>query len=532
MEVPASFDGRSRRTDDVPMSADHGSRAPRPRRIAAVIVAVAILGVIGVGVVLTQALIPRSPLMDGTPRATASRSNDARPTGSTEPSVTPRSAEPGSSRGYLTTPDELAEIARRAAADEEPFATGVAELMELADIAWDHNIEARARCPGADEPAWLDDRAGTPLLYAKAIAYHLTGDDRYAAEVRQGLERIISTVEEIALDEQQCRLNFSWGTPELVAAADLIEGYWSDETCVGPETTAVDDPAIGEGPCKERFANWLVKYPYYVTSYTALASQSNWGAAATTTMATIADYLWDRPDAELVHRQPAGSGDDEWTDVTLSPAAAYELANQLALDRMNGYRVELNSNESCDYLSGDQQHPDWPPVKSQITHLGIIPEDARRDEFCNIPEYDGSYQNYPQIHIGNLVQQCELMLRRGDRECYENVNETDEPEYSFIGPDGEERTTHLLPGRGSLERAINAVIVDAGTEWRRGSALAVAYRYYREHSRLGEVDAWRRHIRPGASAPQDLSFGDLTHALIEGEAAPPPPVVAPPRDED
>jgi hypothetical protein len=105
---------------------------------------------------------------------------------------------------------------------------------------------------------------------------------------------------------------------------------------------------------------------------------------------------------------------------------------------------------------------------------GNIPEDARRDEFCNVPRYNGQYQNYPQLHLGNLIQQCELMLRRGDRSCYDNVQIEDRPDFSFTDPAGKQRTTRLHAGRGSLERAINAVIVDSHTEWGRPSALAVA----------------------------------------------------------
>ncbi|GIV82259.1 MAG: hypothetical protein KatS3mg051_1613 [Anaerolineae bacterium] len=54
----------------------------------------------------------------------------------------------------------------------------------------------------------------------------------------------------------------------------------------------------------------------------------------------------------------------------LTPAEAYAHANQLALDRMNGYRVDYHSSVGCDFMSGDQQLPDFPPVKSQITEQG------------------------------------------------------------------------------------------------------------------------------------------------------------------
>jgi len=434
----------------------------------------------------------------------------------------------GESRGYLTTPEELVEIAQRARDGDEPYATGVDELLEVAKIEWDYELDRTASCPSSNRPAWIDDGGGASSLYARALAYHLTGDERYADEVRDILERVMSNVETIETDPQRCRLIFGWGTPELVASADLIEAFWHGQTCAGPSSTVYGEGDMTEGDCKDLFQNWLVKNPYYVVSYAGLDAQSNWGAAATTTMAYIADYLWDRPEVDLVHREPRSRDSDDLVTEALGPGEAYAFANQLALDRMNGYSVDLHSNESCDTLDGDQQHPDWEPVKSQITESGIIPEDARRDESCNVPEYDGSYQNYPQLHLGNLIQQCELMLRRGDRSCYDNVDRTNLADYTYEGPNGEQRTTHLRPGRGSLERAINAVIVDSGTEWRRPSALAVAYRYYRDHHAFDGIEDWVTFLRPGAAAAQDLSFGNLTHALAEDEHAPLPPSVAPP----
>ena len=125
---------------------------------------------------------------------------------------------------------------------------------------------------------------------------------------------------------------------------------------------------------------------------------------------------------------------------------------------MNGYGIEYGSSNSCDLLRGKQQRRDLEPVKSQITEKGIIPEDARREEYCNIPQYDGTYQNYPQLHLGHNIQQCELMLRRGDSSCFDNVDTTDIPEYTFTGPDGEHRTTHLYPGRGSISGPIKPLL--------------------------------------------------------------------------
>jgi len=429
-------------------------------------------------------------------------------------------------RGYLTSPQELAFITENANQGVEPYRSAVSNVLTWADRSWDYSLEAEVRCPDSETPTWIDNTGGVPILYAKALAYHLTGEGRYAEEAKNTLQRIMTEVKTISLGDNQCQLNFGWGTPELVAAADLIEDYWQDQTCTGPTSTLYTDTTIGTGKCKAFFQNWLVKNPYFVVSYSAAISQSNWGAAATTTTAYIADYLWDRPQARLIHRNPRQVNHGE--EVALTPAEAYAHANQLALNRMNGYGVEYGSAHSCDYLSGPQQNSAWAPVKSQITEKGILPEDARRDEYCNIQQYNGAYQNYPQVHLGHNIQQCELMLRRGDRSCFDNMDNTDIPEYTFLDPDGMPRTTHLYPGRGSLERAIKAILVDSETQWRHDSALEVAHRYYYTHRTLPGFEKWFDHLDRPARCDQDICFGTLTHGFGLEENPEPPPVVPPP----
>lgn len=429
-------------------------------------------------------------------------------------------------RGYLTTPLELVRISEKANQGIEPYKSAVADVLKYAKQDWQFQLDSNVSCSDKNNPAWNDNESGTRVIYAKALAYHLTNNSQYAEDVKNILQRIMTEVKTISLDEQQCRLNFSWGTPELVASADLIEAYWYSKTCTGPVSTAYSDTNIISGNCKMLFQNWLVKNPYYVVSYSVKNAQSNWGAAATNTMAYIADYLWDRPQVQLLQRNPRQVNDGK--DESLTPNQAYRYANQVALDRMNGYGVEYGSSDSCDFLSGPQQNSNFPPVKSQITADGIIPEDARRQEYCNVPKYNGQYENYPQLHIGHNIQQCELMLRRGDRSCFDNIDNTDIPNYSFVGPDGITRTTHLYPGRGSLERAINAIIVDSSTKWQHDSALEVAYRYYYIYHKLPGFDRWFSQINRPSSCDQDICFGTLTHGFAQGETPKLPPVVSPP----
>jgi hypothetical protein len=435
------------------------------------------------------------------------------------------------SRGYLTTPQELSVIKEKADRGIEPYSSAVANVLAWAEKNWDYPLDANIRCKDKDQdqPAWNDNQGGTPILYAKALAYHLTGSSKYAQDVKSILQRIMTEVKTISITDQQCRINFSWGTPELVASADLIEDFWKTQTCSGPLSTLYDDTTIGSGNCKMLFQNWLVKNPYYVISYSAEDSRSNWGASGTTTTAYIADYLTDRPDVKLIQRNPRQINNGK--DSSLSAAEAYAHANKMAINSMNGYAIEYGSSNSCDFLEGSQQNGEMKPVKSQITEKGIIAEDARREEYCNISQYNGKYQNYPQLHLGDTIQQCELMLRRGDSSCYDNVDNSDIPTYSFVDPNGTTQTTHLYPGRGSIERAIKAIIVDSNTEWKRTSALEVAYHYYYDHHTLPGFERWFDDLnghRPG-DCSQDICFGTLTHGFAVGEHPNPPPTVPPPQ---
>jgi hypothetical protein len=417
------------------------------------------------------------------------------------------SARRPGARGYQTTPLELEIIRQKADEGIEPYASSRAAVIARAGNPWLWGFSAHETCPNADSPGWNDNNGGTRVTWANALAYHLTGNPSHAALVRLILETAMVQVQSL---DPECDTNFGWGAPELVASADLIEEYWEGLSCSGPLTPTPGDPTLGVGPCKRLFQNWLAKNIYPLVSEMAASSQNNRGASGTNTLAHIADYLWDRDDVLLVHENPNRiNGGNPYL---FTPAQAFAHARQLALDRMNGYAIHLG-NTSCDHLGGIYQSPSYPPVKSQITPRGIIPEDARRDQFCNIPVYDGTYQNYPQGHVGSNLQQCELLLRRGDRSCYDNVDLSDHPEYPVLGPDGVLRTTHLEPGRGSLERAIKAIVVDSRTQWNHDPALEVAYHYYRHYGRLSGIGAWLPEIDERDRCTQNICLSTLTHGF-------------------
>jgi hypothetical protein len=94
------------------------------------------------------------------------------------------------------------------------------------------------------------------------------------------------------------------------------------------------------------------------------------------------------------------------------------------------------------------------------------------------------------------------MLRRGDSACFDNVDTTNIPEYTFTGLDGERKTTHLYPGPGSI-------------------------RYDFKNSTLRGFEAWAEELEVGeVSCGQDACFGALTHGFaIEEEHSSPRPTV-------
>jgi len=432
------------------------------------------------------------------------------------------------SRGYMTTPQELAGIKQKADNGIQPHNNAVSQVLTAALATWNFTLDSTETCGGADDPAWIDEQ-GISTLYAKALAYRLTGNEAYAGEVRSILEQIMTRVLAISTGATQCQLNFAWGTPELVASADLIEDYWKNQTCTGPTSTVYGQNQIGTGNCKALFQNWLIKNPYYIISYDINTGKwGNWEAAAGNAALYIADYLWDRPSAQLVGRNPYGAN---FVD---TPAVAYARNRSLVLAGMRMEVTTARTTGKCDKLTDSYQSPNWPPRKAGITERGIIPEDARRQEtYCNIPAYQtGLYENYPQVHLGNLLQACELMYRRGSKSCYDQAATDDIPAYTYIGPDKLRKTTHLYPGRGSVERAIDAIVIEAKTEFRRRGAMAVAYRYYLLNKKLPLTDlaVWKQYVATDSGrCAQDICYGGLTHALQAGEIPTPPPVVAPPQ---
>lgn len=415
--------------------------------------------------------------------------------------TTPRAE---TARGYLTTPAELRTIRDKAAKGTEPYRSAVRQVLADAIQPLPSSPTGQVTCPGADDPEFL--HRGAVLVYAKAIAYHLTGDAAYARGAREGIETLMKIsgfgrMGNTSGDDRQCQLNVSWKIPGFVRAADLLE----------------DEPGWRAAGTKRRFQEWLANVVYPLVSYTAEVSVSNWGAAATNTEAHIADFLWDRPDLALVTHNPPGSATPT---ISRKTGDAYRHAIELALARMNGERAEAESgsSKSCDAE---------PFGKSMIRPDGGIPDELRRGttgcEGRRIAENDRSNM-YSQTHLQNLIAQAELMLRRGDRRLYDNIQTTTSMA-KFTDARGRQQMKPLPAGRGSLKQAILFVLQTSNQPPRAlRSAGEVAYRYYRHPAMLRAVEATRPN-----SGDRAMSYETLTHGFAANENPANPPVTEPPK---
>lgn len=414
----------------------------------------------------------------------------------------------GNSRGYLTTPQELRKIAAKAKAGLEPYRSAHQHVIAYANKSWDWPPPSgRITCPSEDEPAYI--RQGSILIYAKALAYHLTADERYAAAVKeqiQGLLRIRSLGKpgNTKKPDRQCQLNLSWSIPGFIRAADLIE----------------DHDAWKKSGLKWELQKWLAQVIYPTISFTAEVAVSNWGAAATNCATYIADYLSDSPGLRLVSYNRLESKEPI---TARSPAEAYAHAIDLTLERMNGTRAEGKggSSRACDRDAIS---------KSMIRPDGGIPDELRRGSSgctgAHILKNDRS-NTYSQTHLQNLIAQAELLLRRGDKRIFDNIQSSPLP-ITYLSAKGEQLSVLLPPGRGSLKQAILFVLDNPRSQGPRSlkSAAEVAYRYYRHPAMLAAT----LPTRPN-SGTRAMSFETLTHAFAKDEAVNPSPTVPPPRDD-
>ncbi len=416
-----------------------------------------------------------TPTPTPTPSLTPTPTPTPSPSPSPSPSPTPTPSG-SASRGYLTTPGELLQIKSKAAQNIEPYRTAVNSLISKAGSPSSWSIGT------VDPTDRVQLQSAAAMVYAKSMAYHLTGNADYAALVRQKILEIssTSTCPNDYSGGNGCILTLSRHVNGYVAAADLIADY--------PGWTASD---------KLTFQFWLRDKVYRFTDWASDERSTNWGAVGTAATLYIADYM-------------AGSGLNliDRNGSTFSPHQAWTEARQRAIDRNNGNSYMYNS--VCSDSTG-----------LGIQYYGGIPEETGRDTTGCWGTYlltnDSSY-SYMIAHLSGTISSAELLLRRGDRVLFDNIQSN---------------------GKGSILRAILYVIDNPydpnppthSFNWlsSRKSILEIAYRYYRHPSiarQLGIGTGSRNIDSDGNSAFPH--FGTLTHGFAGGENPPLPPVTQAP----
>lgn len=399
-------------------------------------------------------------------------------------------AAPHDVRGYVTSAAELSEVAKKASRGIQPYRDAVLAVTNYANTGvhaprrsdsnpafWPYGtIGGAIQCSKTFEPAYLGK--GSPLVEAKALVYRLTGDRRYAADVRKHLFELADSYGYGGRRWSQCIVNLSWYVPGWIIAADLIDDYpgWSTSD-------------------KLKFQRWLATEVYPKTDWASDVRSNNHGSAGSAASAMIADYLADSG-LSLVDRN----------NEAISPGDAYQKAKQRQLDRMNGnaYMRHEPGCSSRDLMTGIR--PDG----------GIPWELARGSAGCDgawAGQKDGAW-TYQQTHIEATLLHAELLLRRGDNSLYDNVTGT---------------------GAGSIRKAIIFIIHNPNDpkrslDWYTShlSTLELAYRYYRDPHMAEQLGInTPRRVIAGPSG-QMLHFGTLTHGFAAGENAGPPPTIAPP----
>lgn len=390
-----------------------------------------------------------------------------------------RPAIAASSRGYYTTPGELATIKQKAQVGTQPYKDAVNKVLAFATSDPNYwpfgTISGAQTCSATLEPSFLGN--GAPLVYAKALAYHLTDDQRFAASVREKLLDLIDATSyngEVYSGGNQCILNLSWYLPAWIQTADLLESYagWS-----------VED--------KMMFQRWLAAEAFKKVEWNSDSRSNNWGVAGSASTAMIADYL-DGSQIALADRN----------NKQLTNKEIWDEAKQHQVDRLNGN--SYMDNYVC-RMPGVGIRPD-----------GGIPEELGRGSTgCNglaLQEQDNSYVYMQSYHQG-MATHAELLLRRGDKSLYDNLNGN---------------------GAGNILKAFLFVSANPNDpsksyDWlaTQKSILEIYYRYYRNTEiakRLGIGGA--RFI--AGKGIQTIHFATLTHGFAINEDPGPPPVTAPP----
>ncbi len=375
---------------------------------------------------------------------------------------------PKSPKGILVSVEELQNIKEKAQQGLEPYRTNLNLLLKYTDSlmqvskSWsDLTGEVTVFDRSSGNPIQISSTGGR-LVYGTALAWHLSGDEKYAERAKELILDLTDTYGYRNSEEKEFHwgaqgiLNLSRGGTPYIYAADLLEGWkgW----------TAND---------KLSYQVWLRDVMYNKVAWASRTRKNNWGVAGSFSAALIAFYLKDHPDWELEELSPVHQ--------KLSPAEAFKSHNTYQIRRLS----------TSDEWKMDAKVSLW-----GILPNGAIPEEIRRGDDPIDGDYlpsFGSGTRYSMTHIEHLTAHAEFLLRRGDSSLYDHV---------------------ANDGSGSLLQAYLFLIDNPKKSHcfpaARINALYMAYHYYKSPVMLKSL----KECGPGSIEGMRLAlFGRLTHPV-------------------
>lgn len=371
--------------------------------------------------------------------------------------------------GVLISAAELTKIKEYARQGEKPYKQNYQEFLHFVDSL----MAVSSKWPELSGEVIVYDRSSTSpiqlsstggkLVYGTALAWHLTGEEKYAQKARS----LIMDLTDTYGYRNDAKGSFHWGaqgilnlarggTPYLYAA-DLLESWsgWSQRDKLG-------------------YQIWLRDIMYPKVAWASRRRKNNWGVAGSFSAALIAWYLMDHPEWRLREISPKKQ--------IQSPKEAFDSHNQYQIGRL---------------LTTDEWKMDGKVDLWGILPNGAIPEEIRRGDDPidgdHLPS-DGSGTHYTMTFIEHLTAHAEFLRRLGDTSLYDHV---------------------ANDGSGSLLQAYLFVIDNPVKSHcftsNRINALYLAYDYYRHPAMLAALE----ECGPGNISGQRLAlFGRLTRPIM------------------